>query len=166
MHRMFKTPKIIDELASMFDSTKQLIVWMRLHIRNIEREDTILRPQSVLNNGEGSNLEFVWLLHEILKLMDIESYIITVNGNSKSSVCVIEDKGKEFKCVVNRWTTLKRYKRIDDVPDSIDSGWGVWIEWVSMKGRLVPIKPHYRNDDYDKKKDTRSYLLCDRLSSV
>jgi hypothetical protein len=97
--------------------------------------------------------------------MGITSYIITIKGNSKSSACLFEMDGK-LVCVANRWTVPGLYNKIDDSIKYIDRDWYRWIEWVAMRGRLVPVKPHYRNGNNEENKDTRSYLLRNRLSSV
>lgn len=166
MHYIFQNPKTISEIASTCKTPFDVLLWMRTHIRHGDHDDSIQLPQSSITKRVCSYLEFAWLFHEILSIKGINSYIITIKGNSKSVACLFEVEGKKLKCMVNRWTMLRKYSSIDSAIPHIDRDWFRWIEWAVLRGRLVPVKPHYRNGDHGESKDTRSYLLRDRLSSL
>lgn len=144
----------------------RVLMWMRFHIKNGDHGDKIQTPPVTLERGVCSYLEFAWLFHDVLNEMGINSYIVTVKGSSKSVACFFEDGNNTLKCMVNRWTIFRCHEHIDDAIIFIDEDWCRWIEWAVVCNKIVPVKPHYRDGKYGEDKDTRSYLLRNRLSSV
>ena len=166
MYYIFENPKTISDLAFICKTPGRLLTWMRIHIRHGGHDDIIQTPQSTFTKKVCSYLEFAWLFYSALYDMGINSYIITVKGDSKNVASFFEVEGKKLKCIVNRRTMFRHYDIIDAAIDYIDINWIRWIEWAVMGDKLVPVKPHYRNNDHEESTNARNYLLRNGLSRV
>ena len=166
MYYIFQTPATIEELASICKTPNRLLKWMRFRIRHSRHDNIINPPAKTLPGKKCSHLEFAWLFYEALNKLGIFAYILTVSGSAKSVACAFDDEDGKIKCMVNRRLMLRTCKKIENAPDYIDRDWYRWIEWAILMGRLVPVKPHYRNGADEASDDTGNYLLRNRLSSV
>jgi len=145
MYYLLNKTRIVEELSTICSDTKQLLWWMRLHIRKTSDSSSISTPGETLEHGCGSNLEFAWMFSEIARESNKECYVITVKGVLDSSVCFFYDNNNKLQCMSNRWTLRECGRDIESSIMYIDKHWFRWVEWAPINGKLVPVKPHYRD---------------------
>ena len=164
MYYLLNKPRVVEELSTICSDTKQLLWWMRLHIRKTSDSGSIKSPQETLEYRCGSNLEFAWMFAEIVTTLNEECYVVTVQGEFDSSACFFYDDNNTLQCMSNRWTLRGCGEGIESSIEYIDRHWSRWVEWAPINGKLVPIKPHYRDgsERYERSEDARGYLLPGR----